>query len=142
MHAQPAKRAHYTISYRSFKNFDENKFYADLQAVPWDLIHLFDDTDDVLDVWNNLFLEVVDRNIPIRQHRVKHKNQPQWLTPDISDAIKYRDRHKPLGNDTQYKYWRNKVTNLIRKAKQEKYEMYIEILIRESQEVFTNCFKK
>ena len=41
-----------TISYRSFKNFDENKFYIDLQAVLWDLIHLFDDTDDVLDIWN------------------------------------------------------------------------------------------
>ena len=31
-----------------------------------------------------------------------------------------------LGNDAQYKYWRNKVISLIRKAKQEKYETYIE----------------
>ena len=126
MHVQPAKRAHYTITYRSFKNFDENKFHADLQAVPWDLIHLFDDTDDVLEVWNDLFLEVVDKNIPLKQHRVKNINQPQWLTPDILDAMKCRDRHKSLGNDGQYKYWRNKVLNLIRKAKQEKYETYIE----------------
>ena len=126
MHVQPAKRAHYTIKYRSFKNFDENNFYADLQAVPWNLIHLFDDTDDALEAWNDLFLEVVDKNIPIKEHRVKHRNQPQWLTPDILDAMKCRDRHKSLGNDAQYKYWRNKVISLIRKAKQEKYETYIE----------------
>ena len=126
LHGQPTKRTHYTITYRSFKNFDENKFYADLQAVPWDLIHLFDDTDDVLEAWNDLFLQVVDDNIPLKEHRVKHKNQPQWLTPDILDAIKCRDRHKALGNDAQYKLWRNKVLSLIRKAKKEKYETYID----------------
>ena len=68
----------------------------------------------------------MDKNIPLKQHRVRHKNQPQWITPDILDAIKCRDRHKSLGNNNEFKYWRNKVTSLIRKAKQEKYQAYIE----------------
>ena len=66
MHSHiPKGKHHYTISYRSFKNFDENRFISDLQAVPWDLIKLFDDTDDILEAWTDLFLQVVDKNIPI-----------------------------------------------------------------------------
>ena len=41
MHVQPPKGKHYTISYRSFKNFDEAKFVNDLKNVPWDIIHIF-----------------------------------------------------------------------------------------------------
>ncbi|MCU7800728.1 MAG: hypothetical protein KZQ70_11410 [gamma proteobacterium symbiont of Lucinoma myriamae] len=120
------KTKHFTISYRSFKNFDETKFIGELQSVPWDIIHMFDDTDDMLDAWTDLFLEVVDNNVPIRQHRVKHKNQPRWLTHEILDAIKVRDRHKALGLENDYKIWRNKVTHLIRQSKKEKYETYID----------------
>ena len=47
MHVQPPKRKHYTISYRSFKTFDESKFVDDLKLVPWDTIKLFDDTHDI-----------------------------------------------------------------------------------------------
>ena len=121
MHNHPAKRAHYTITYRSFKDFDENKFFANLQAVPWDLIRVFDDTNDILEVWSDLFMDVADKSIPLNQHRVKLKNQPQWITPDIIDGIKCRDRHKSSGNKNEYRYWRNKVTSLVRKAKQENY---------------------
>ena len=126
MNVQPSKGTHYTISYRSFKDFDEAKFFNDLKDIPWDIIHLFDDTNDILQAWSDLFLQVVDANVPIKHHRVKHKNQPQWITPDILDAMKCRDRHKSLGNENEYKFWRNKVTNMIRKAKQEQYQTYIE----------------
>ena len=48
-------KGHYSISYRSFKNFDETKFINDLRAVPWDLIKLFDETDDILEAWTDFF---------------------------------------------------------------------------------------
>ena len=126
MHVQPPKTNHYTISYRSFKDFNEAKFIEDLQSVPWDTIKLFDDTDDILEAWLDLFLQVVDNHVPIKQHRVKHKTQPQWLSPEILDAIKCRDRHKSLGNDHDYKAWRNKVTKLIQNAKKAQYQTFIE----------------
>ena len=66
MHNHMPKEKHFTISYRSFKNFDEAKFINELQAVPWDLIKLFYDPDDILEAWTDLFLEVVDKNIPIK----------------------------------------------------------------------------
>ena len=126
MHVQPPKRNHYTISYRSFKDFNVANFSADLQSVPWDTIKLFEDTDDILEAWSDLFLQVVDKHVPVKQHRVKHKNQLQWFTPEILDAIKSRDRHKSLGNKDHYKYWRNKVTKLISKSKKDQYQTYIE----------------
>ena len=33
MHVKPPKTNHYTISYRSYKNFDEAKFVEDLQSI-------------------------------------------------------------------------------------------------------------
>ena len=126
MHVQPKKGKHYTISYRSFKNFDEAKFSNDLNNVPWDIIRIFDDTNDILNAWTDLFLEVVDANVPIKQHRVKRKNQPEWITSDLLDAMKTRDRHKSLDNETEYRHWRNKVTTMLRESKQEKYQTYIE----------------
>ena len=80
----------------------------------------------ILEAWSDLFLQVVDNHVPIKQHRVKHKNQPQWLTPEVLDAIKCRDRYKSLGNEQDYKKWRNKVTNLIQNAKKAQYQNLIE----------------
>lgn len=65
----------------------------------------------------DLFLDVVNNNVPMKQHRVTHKNHSQWLTPDITEAIKSRDRHKSRGSVNECKYWRNKVTKLIKDAK-------------------------
>ena len=42
------------------------------------------------------------------------------------DAMKTRDRHKSLGNETEYKHWRNKVTTMIKQSKKDKYHTYIE----------------
>ena len=120
----PKGKHHHTISYRSFKNFDEHKFINDLQAVPWDLIKIFDDTDDILEAWTDLFLQVVNKNIPIKHHRVKRKTQPNWLSPDILDAMKTRDRHKALGNDTEYKSWGNKVNELIKQQERSISDIY------------------
>ena len=55
-----------------------------------------------------------------------HKNQHQWIRPDILDEIKSRERHKSLGNHNEYKYWKNKVTKLIKQANKAQYETYLE----------------
>ena len=67
---------HQAITYRSFKNFDENKFIHDLCEVPWEIIEYFDDINEAVDVWNNLFLEVVNKHAPLKSHRIKRKYQP------------------------------------------------------------------
>ena len=71
-------------------------------------------------------MQVVDKHIPIKQHRVKHKTQPQWISPEILNAMKCRDRHKSIGNDNEYKFWRNKVIKMIQIAKKVQYQTFID----------------
>ena len=78
-------------------------------------IKLFDDIDDILEAWLDLFLHVVEQHVSIKQHRVKCKNQPDRISPETLYDIKTRDRHKSLGNN---KFWRNKVISLIKKLKE------------------------
>ena len=115
------KKSHFSISYRSFKNFNETEFISDLAATPWDVIKLFDDTNDTVETWSSLFLDIVNKHLPLKQHRVTHKQQPKWLTGDIIDAIKTRDRYKAINNNEQYKIWRNKVCSMIKQSKKLQY---------------------
>ena len=119
------KFSHHTISYRSYKHFNEQEFISDLQSVPWDIIKLFDDTNDVIDTWSTMFLNIVDKHLPLKSQRVKHKQQPKWITPEIIEAIKTRDRYKSINNETQYKIWRNKVVMLIKESKKAQYSALI-----------------
>ena len=119
------KFLHQTISYRSFKSFNEQDFINDLQSAPWDIIKIFDDTNDTLDSWSSMFIEIVDKHLPLKTLRVKRKQQPKWLTPEIIEAIKTRDRYKSLNEDILYRSWRNKVVNLIKKSKKSQYSAII-----------------
>ena len=40
--------------------------------------------------------------------------------------MKTRDRHKSLGNENEYKSWRNKVNKLIKQSKKNQYQTFIE----------------
>lgn len=117
---------HQTITYRSFKNFDENAFKADLQEVPWETVERFDNIDEAVDVWNSMFLEIVNKHAPMKSHRIKRKYQPEWLTPEILDCMKQRNKYKINGKMDEYKYTRNKVSSMIDEAKNEVYKNKIE----------------
>ena len=117
---------HQAITYRSFKNFDENKFIHDLYEVPWEIIEYFDDINEAVDVWNTLFLEVVNKHAPLKSYRIKRKYQPDWLTPEILDCIKERDKCKVNGKMDEYRYLRNRVSTMIDTAKKDTYQTQLE----------------
>ena len=117
---------HQTITYRSFKTFDESRFLTDLSLVPWKIIQAFDNIDDIVSVWNTLFLEILNKHAPIKRHRVKKQYQPDWLTSEILDCMKERDKYKLNGNIETYKIIRNKVSSLIEQAKKWTYQTKIE----------------
>ena len=126
-HISPDKaNQHQTITYRSFKNFVESNFLNDLNSVPWEIIESFDDVDDIVSAWMTLFTETLDKHAPIKSHRIKRKYQPDWLTPEILDLIKDRNKCKLNGNMEGYKILRNKVTAMIDIAKKETYQCKIE----------------
>ena len=75
--------------------------------------------------WSTIFCDIVDKHLPLRKHHVKRKQQPKWLTEDIIDAFKIRDRFKSVNNEEQYKVWRNKVNKMIKISKKRQYSEII-----------------
>ncbi|MCG8112744.1 MAG: reverse transcriptase domain-containing protein [Candidatus Thiodiazotropha taylori] len=120
------KNTHQTITYRSFKNFEEYLFINDLVSVPWEIIEAFDKIDDIVSVWSTLLFEVLNRHAPIKCHRIKRKYQPDWLTPEIMDLMTERNKCKINGNMGAYKCLRNKVSKLIELSKKNTYQSKIE----------------
>ena len=110
------KKSHHSISYRSFKNFNETEFINELSSTPCDGIKIFDDTNDIVESWSSLFLDIIDKHLPLKQHRVKRKQQSKRLNGEIIDAIKTRDRFKSVNDNEQYTIWRNKVCSLIKQS--------------------------
>lgn len=81
-----------------------------------------------LDLWYNMFNEVVDKHIPKKSKRVKAAPTP-WLNKDIKQQMSRRDflhrkatRSKNKSDWDEYKLCRNKVTNMVRQAKEEFYK--------------------
>ena len=62
-----------------------------------------------------MYLDIVNKHLPVKKHRVKNKHQQKWITPEIIEAMKIRDRYKSFNDTNQFKNWRNKVSKLIKK---------------------------
>ena len=142
---KPPKKGHTTIAYRTFKNFQKEAFFQDLNLVPFSNVFNTSDPNDALDDFYNNLLPVINKHAPLRKKRVKSQVLPGWLTPEIAAAQKYRDqlkmKLKQLYNNNldqlpdpvksqkhsdreqaaqEYRKQRNKVTSLIR-ASQKSY---------------------
>ncbi len=71
---------HTTISYRNLKHLNEKEFVKALDEAPWDTAFIFDEIDDIVDAWYQIFNTVLDNYAPIRQKRVKRASRPKWFT--------------------------------------------------------------
>ena len=93
---QQNKTEHTTITYRDIKNLNKEQFIAALKEAPWDSAFIFDDADDVVDAWYDIFQGVVDRFLPLKHKRVKHtgKSQPKWFNNHIVN--RFKERYKLL----------------------------------------------
>jgi hypothetical protein len=120
------KNAHTYISFRSFKHFDHNRFLCALSSVPFHEIHNYTDPDQALEKWYQLFLTALDAHAPIKVRRVKHSKLPQWLTPDIIQAMKQRDQLKKSKNFAEYKRQRNKIKNMVRDSRRAFFNKLVE----------------
>ncbi|CAB4017336.1 Hypothetical predicted protein [Paramuricea clavata] len=91
-----SKHCHTSIKYRSFKYFD-----------------------------HNLFVGIIDKHLPMKTKRVKRVEQLDWITQDILNCMRQRDRHKSAKNFAEYKILHNKCVSLVREAKKTYYQSCI-----------------
>ena len=97
-----------------------------MPEVPCEIIEYFTNENDMIQVWNSLFLEVVNKYAPIKQHRVKNLQQPGCLNPEILDTIKEINKYKINDNIKKYKQLQNEVSAMIKSAKQPIYKVKLE----------------
>ena len=88
---EPKEEKHNTIKYHNFKGINIEAFKSTLVDSPWDTVFIFDDIDDSLAAWEELFFQAVDQHAPVKQKRVRKVNQPHWLTKEILNQLSERD---------------------------------------------------
>ena len=121
-----AKQGANTIEIRNMKNFNEQNFLRDLSNQCWEYVYFYaDNTNDMWEIWKQLFLEVLNKHAPLQTKRIRSKNTP-WVTNEIKNLINTRDSLKrkavitKLETDWQnYKMTRNKVNIELRKTKRD-----------------------
>lgn len=110
-------KGHTTIEYQSFKHFDKNSFSVDLHFTPFNNVLQCTDATTALNMFYDMFKPIIDKHAPTRRKRVKLQTLPGWLTGEIIEAMKIRDKFKKDNKFSEYKKQRNKVTSLVRDAK-------------------------
>ena len=79
------------VTFRSYKNFDENKFNEEILNIPLQVAHVFDDIDDL--AHDTLVKQIVDEHAPI-QHIYPIKNLPPYMNSEYRKCIyKTRQAH-------------------------------------------------
>ena len=91
---KPPKNGHTTIVYRTFKSFQKEAFFQDLNSIPLNNVLNSSDPSEALHVFYNTLLPIINKHAPLRKKRVKSAALPGWLTPEIAAAQKHRDQLK------------------------------------------------
>ena len=71
----------------------------DLSLAPFHIIILFDDLNDQVDAFNDLFLEALNDHAPVKMVKVKLKPNP-FITLEIRQLMRTRDRWRKLAMET------------------------------------------
>ena len=103
----------FCISSFSLAKAYEITYLADLRSAPFSEVYNHTDPDDALNTRYSIFNNVLERYAPQKRKRIKYPVKPEWLTPEIREAIRYRGYLLRLNLFDEYKKHRNKVTCMI-----------------------------
>ncbi len=115
---------------RSFKRYNREHFCKDIAGIPWSVVESFDDINDAVSAWNNLFIDVANRHAPLKRIRTKGGLKP-WITSDIKELMAERDHALKIAkksgqNWDNYRNLKNLTNRKIKAAEAEYYKELIE----------------
>ena len=88
------RKQEHTVEIRNMKNFNEEKFIAQLSKQEWEYVYFFaDDPNAMWGIWKRIFLEVLDKHAPLQHKKLRSKKVP-WITNNIKKVITQRDKLK------------------------------------------------
>ena len=110
-----------------FKLLNEEEFKHTLASVPFNESYMFDDFNDYVWAWNNLFKYVIDDCIPNKLVTIRPRDKP-FMSNYVRRLIRQRNRQyhkylqtKVLRDWAIYKAMRNKTVSATRTAKHNHY---------------------
>ena len=113
---------HSYVTIRSYKNYDRDNLLVDLSRVPFHMVYFFKSLDDQVDVFNCLFLEVLDVYALFKRVKIKSRPNP-FITQEIKQLMKTCDLwHKSAIRKSDrlhwnaYRFFRQEVKHEIRLA--------------------------
>jgi len=130
------------IKIRNFNNLDQiNSLQQSIYETPFEKIENITNCNDQILLFNKLFMETVNLNIPERTITIK-SNKPKWLSNEIRNLQKERDflRRRFINSKSNmallsYKTIRNKCSRIIRDTKKKFIENSINLKNFNSKEV-------
>lgn len=78
-------------TYRSFRYFDRNRFYNDLENSSLDRILYISNIDEKVELLNSVILDLFNHHAPVVTSRITKKRAP-WLTENIKQMMTFRQR--------------------------------------------------
>jgi len=123
-------------------NFLLNFQLPPLQSVPWDVPRNCTTPDEMVEIWENMFLKIAGAHAPIRTRRVRNKKSP-WITTELRELITGRNRLKRQAILTKqpsiwdkYRKERNRINNEIKMAKANYYKSEVEQNVGNPKEIW------
>ena len=109
-------------------HFNEEKFVDELLNQQWENVYFFDDDPNAMwGIWEELFLEILNKHAPLRHKKTKSSKVP-WITNKVKCLITTRNKLKRKAITTKtetdwsnYKKIGNQVNVELRNAKKNYY---------------------
>ena len=79
------------IQYRSYKNFDEDKFIQDLQKLTFINCKLTENKDAAYNLFKNMFKTIVDQHAPLKTKFIRGTHAP-FMNKELSKAIMHKSK--------------------------------------------------
>ena len=122
---------------RDYSNLDKDALASELSSIDWNEVFVSDseatNVNTLFQSFYSRITEVIDKHVPVRKltrKEIKSLSKP-WVTFGIKTTIRVKqklyEKYLKSGNSyylTKYKYYRNKVSSLIKHSKQEYYNDY------------------
>ena len=120
-------KKHQKSKIRDMKNFSEDKFLRDLDELKQINLLQYENVNDMYNAFHVKYLEIKNINAPYKTLSKKESKQRQkpWVTKSIIQSIKIRTTYYKKYMKKQemfwynrYRYYKTKISMLIRKSKQ------------------------
>ena len=96
----PARKP-FPIKYRSYKNFNDSNFLAEMSAAPFHVAEIFDDVSDMAWYTSTLISDITNRHAPIKTKWLKSKTVP-YMNSSLRKAMyarnMARNKYRKFGN--------------------------------------------